>query len=336
MNIDFLRDKKVLFVFGDAAGAKSLLAIVQNLKLSNSTFYLFSDRYHSFYQNFNLIVNIEELNVVYDFIKKESPEIIFTGTSLPGKFEVNILRYAIGNKINCFSFIDHWVNFKERFTSDGELYLPNKIFVIDQRAIDLAIAEGVPREKLFLFKSPYQEWLKNWNPNQGRAELLAMLGLGADIRFILYAPEPIQKYGLSSKYGFDEFQILEEIIAVFQANLHAGGRIPNTMLVYKVHPNCSIEETNFLLSSMSLLDFPILKLTDLDFNSLAFYSSGVLGFFSNSIVEASILGVPTFRLLHRMVENCEDPLMHLDVGIKIDKNKALVELINSLFYDDFS
>ena len=49
-----------------------------------------------------------------------------------------------------------------------------------------------------------------------------------------------------------------------------------------------------------------------DMNHLIFYSSANIGFFSNSLIESSILGVKTIRLLSLMKDINLDPLKHFN------------------------
>ena len=65
-------------------------------------------------------------------------DMVLTSTSWQSKLELNAISYArsIGKK--CISILDHWVNYRERFIREGELILPDEIWVCDNHAFALA------------------------------------------------------------------------------------------------------------------------------------------------------------------------------------------------------
>ena len=65
-------------------------------------------------------------------------------------------------------------------------------------------------------------------------------------------------------------------------------------------------------------------------NHLIFYSSANIGFFSNSLIESSIMGVRTIRLLSLLNDAKKDPLKHLKYNfINVYKSDLLHKYINS-------
>ena len=65
-------------------------------------------------------------------------DLIITGTSWQSNIEKEAIFLA--KKIGKYSitFLDHWVNYEERFIYNGELILPNEIWVTDEFAYKLA------------------------------------------------------------------------------------------------------------------------------------------------------------------------------------------------------
>lgn len=63
---------------------------------------------------------------------------VLTGTSWASDLEYHAIRLAKKNRKFVASFLDHWVNYRERFTWHGPEILPNEIWVGDEDAYALA------------------------------------------------------------------------------------------------------------------------------------------------------------------------------------------------------
>jgi hypothetical protein len=72
----------------------------------------------------------------------------------------------------------------------------------------------------------------------------------------------------------------------------------------------------------------LILISNVDLNHLIYYSSFVLGFFSNSLIEASILGKSTFRVLYKLNRTENDPLNDSNVGVRIDSYVKFQEILN--------
>ena len=61
-----------------------------------------------------------------------------------------------------------------------------------------------------------------------------------------------------------------------------------------------------------------------------YYAKFNIGFFSNSLIESSILGVKTLRLLNLLKNKKQDPLKHLsEKFINVNNSEYLEELLLS-------
>lgn len=69
---------------------------------------------------------------------KKKIDKIITGTSKNSMQEINAIKYAKKNKIFVASVIDHWINYKKRFTRDKQVFLPDEIWVTDKYAYKIA------------------------------------------------------------------------------------------------------------------------------------------------------------------------------------------------------
>ena len=63
---------------------------------------------------------------------------LISGTGWSSNHEHKARIFAKQNKIKSIAVIDHWVNYRERFFLNGELVLPDEIWVFDKYAQILA------------------------------------------------------------------------------------------------------------------------------------------------------------------------------------------------------
>lgn len=95
-------------------------------------------------------------------IIKKKTNIFITGTSKKSFHELSIIKYAKKNKIKSISIIDHWINYKERFSRNNQEILPDEIWVTDKIALNLA--KKVFNIKVILKKNYYlMDFVKSFN-----------------------------------------------------------------------------------------------------------------------------------------------------------------------------
>lgn len=322
-----VNNKRVAFVFGDPAGAKSIIAI-SRLYCSDRNFLLISDRHYSFFDEMDVQVSIiKNQYLLYSLLNSFDPQLIFIGTSLPTSFELESLKYGKSNNIQTAAFVDHWTNIRERFIDEiHDLIIPDKIFVIDFKAYDLSLKDGLPKERIAIAANPYHNWLSTWSPRIDRSSFYQLIDLNPDVDYILYAPEPLDKFNLKEKYGFNEYDVLGDIDKIIKNDFNVNSK--EIKIVFKPHPNISEEEVLNAVEKI-LGDVPdyIILISNVDFNHLIFYSSFVFGFFSNSLIEASILGKKTFRVLYKLNFKENDPLRGSKVGVEIDSFEKFEKIL---------
>ena len=108
---------------------------------------------------------------------------ILTGSSWKSNLEWRALRYARSRSIFSSTFLDHWVNYRNRFTRNGMEILPNQIWVGDETALQMATIE-FPNTQVLHIANPYLMRAKSV-----RRRLLKG-GLGQKKLKVLYACEP--------------------------------------------------------------------------------------------------------------------------------------------------
>jgi hypothetical protein len=146
---------KQILVFTNDAGASAYIAsIISNeSKLFNWTVYAISnspatkelDNYNIPYNKFLL------LNEVSEIIKKKKPDIVLYGTGWLN-FNVIIKENSQKYNIKTIALIDHWANYKRRFSKN---VLPDAIIVMDDAAQKIALDTFNSEVDIFKIKNYY-------------------------------------------------------------------------------------------------------------------------------------------------------------------------------------
>ena len=73
----------------------------------------------------------------YDMLEQaiDGATVLLSGTGWASDLEHESRRLARSRRIRSIAVIDHWVNYKERFIRQGEIVLPDEIFVTDDYAL---------------------------------------------------------------------------------------------------------------------------------------------------------------------------------------------------------
>jgi hypothetical protein len=160
-----------------------------------------------------------------------SADWVLLGTRSQSELEYDAIKLARLYKKKTVSFLDHWKNYLQRFTRQGSLILPDKIWVGDKFALSIA-------KKIFLSvqielkENPYfldlKEELEELNKNKKY-----------NIResYILYVCTPIEEYALL-EYGNENYLGCTEKDAIryFMNNLPAL-RSKNKRIIFRPHPS---------------------------------------------------------------------------------------------------
>lgn len=156
---------------------------------------------------------------------------ILCGTSLPASLEWVALGRARALGKRSVSFLDHWVNYRERFVRDGETRLPDEIWTGDPIAARMA-RDIFPEAKVTMVENPYFQDLK-----LELARLPARPRSGFAGLRVLFVCEPKRERGLSCfgderHWGYVE----EEALRYFLSNLAVlGDKIER--IVIRPHPS---------------------------------------------------------------------------------------------------
>ncbi len=132
---------------------------------------------------------------------------VLCGTSWQSNLERDAIRIALKNNKFVVSFIDHWVNYLERFIDNSEILLPNTIWVGDSFAEKLA-KEIFPNTNIELKENYYYNELKIQFDQFIREDISHFKTI------ILYVCEPIKEHaylqhGNENYWGYTEFDALK-------------------------------------------------------------------------------------------------------------------------------
>ena len=304
---------KVLFVFSDPGGAKPVLALAEQCKDA----VVVSDREHPFYSDFNVQVTIAKNN--YEkIIADTKPDLIFSGTSYRSDIEREFRALAKQHAIPCYAFVDHWTSMRKRFEqTDGTLLVPEQVWVIDERAKQLAVEGGIAQEQIAIVGNPYHTWLRQWKPVQSKQVWMQAAGIPENAgQLLVFAPDPLSNVNGINLYGFDELTVVAELTNLFDSN-------GEWTLLIKSHPNQNLEKlTNVLGNAKHTLLLP----GHIDTNTTLYHADAVMGFFSNILIEADILHKPVLRYLPNT--EIDDPIRELNIG-KITNRAELMQHLHA-------
>jgi hypothetical protein len=156
---------------------------------------------------------------------------ILCGTSWQSDIEINAIKLARSLGKRSIAFLDHWVNYRDRFIRSGEIFLPDEIWVGDVMAESMA-KEIFPHLPVTVVDDPYVQDI--------RRELTAIqthrLPLHDSIT-ILYVCEPVSAHALL-QHGNAHFwgYVEEEALRYFLSNASALGK-PIERILIRPHPS---------------------------------------------------------------------------------------------------
>tara|TARA_B110000114_G_C15088213_1_gene397206 strand:+ start:295 stop:1170 length:876 start_codon:yes stop_codon:yes gene_type:complete len=147
--------KKILGVISNDAGGAELISSWLMKKKNYCNFSLSGPAKKIFKKKISIKKNLSINNTI------KNSEIIITGTSVKSKREFNAIFKAKKKGILTMSFLDHWVNYKERFVRNKKFILPDYLIVTDEESKKLAARIFNKKQtKLIKIINPYLENIK--------------------------------------------------------------------------------------------------------------------------------------------------------------------------------
>ena len=154
---------------------------------------------------------------------------VLCGTGWQSVLEVQAIALARQQRKQSVAFLDHWVNYRERFQRNGKLDLPDEIRVGDAFAFERARA-AFPQLPVTQVENPYfldlQEQFAMQQPAAGRREELNFLYVCEPVR-----EHALKQYGDERHWGYTE----EDALRYFLDNVRVFGR-PVGRILIRPHP----------------------------------------------------------------------------------------------------
>ncbi len=312
---------KVLLFSHDPGGANTIIPLVAPLRKKGYDLILCGngpalDRYcQEGVHGFDLIERISEVTLesIANFLKRERPDFLITGTSAEDFTEKFLWQAATELSIPSFAILDQWLNYGIRFSPFGlsnsedyesapeHRYLPSRIIVMDSDTQEEMARIGImPREQILPLGQPHFEALQE----KARAlplpgELRKRHGFSSDEFIVTYVSEPLSiDYGDDPDngcfWGFTERTIFRELRKSLASAARQTGR--QVRLIIKHHPRETTHNYDGLLDSTE----PLMTISrDRTTGSLEMIQTSdlVCGISSMMLIEAAIIGKPVFSIL---------------------------------------
>jgi hypothetical protein len=168
---------------------------------------------------------------------------ILCGTSWQSDLEWRAIEQAQRAGQRVIAFLDHWINYPERFLRRGVQHLPDELWVGDADTERLA-REHFPHVPIRLEPNPYFIDIQRQIAVL-RAKEKPVLGNG---KMVLYVSENISEharlvYGDERHFGYTEFEAIE----YFLENIHVLGQ-PIDSVVLRPHPSDVTGKYDYLLN----------------------------------------------------------------------------------------
>ena len=156
---------------------------------------------------------------------------VLCGSSYPANFELEAIKQAREQGKRSVVFLDHWINYRQRFERDDFTVLPDEIWVGDADAERIA-REQLPETPVTLVENPYFADLID--------ELQARSGkhVSTDTKVrALFLSQPISAHAAgASDPALDRGYTEQEAVRYFLANMHLLGQ-PVAEVLIRLHPS---------------------------------------------------------------------------------------------------
>ncbi len=265
------KNSKIGIICHDAGGAEIISSFVKKFNKYKFIYFLKGPAIKIFKEKINLKFNFKSS---VDFINE--CEIFISGSSAINNHEFNTLTKIKKNNKKIYVFLDHWVNYIERFKRDNNIVLPDEIWVGDIYA--KRIAKKKFKNTIVRFvKNPYYEEIKNsFKKNKFKNKY-----------DYLYLTEPIKKQ-YSNKIKYNEISCLNNFVSYIKKF-----KTPPVTLL-RLHPAEKSSKKYINIFNKFKLPYHLSE------NNLLFdimISNTIVGCETNALVVSTLLNKKTFSLV---------------------------------------
>ena len=179
----------------------------------------------------------------------EQAECLLCGSSWQSDLELEAIRLARSVGKKSAAFVDHWTNYRERFTRSGVTTLPDEVWVGDDCAA--RIARNVFGElPVRLVDNPYFQDIRD------EVSACGVRPASPNGLAVLYVCEPVREHALAQHGDANHWGYTEEgALRYFLSNAGALGS-PVTQIVLRPHPSESGDKYDWASGEF---DLPIVR-----------------------------------------------------------------------------
>ena len=204
-------------------------------------------------------------------IKNEKPDLILYGTGWVN-FSSIIKRNSKRLNIKTIALIDHWVQYKNRFSKNS---LPDAILVMDKRAKQIALKAFNSKVKIFQVKNYYLEKLKfRFFSTKNKVK-----------KFVVFISEPTKVKNDSLDFRKFEYNFLEDILKTF------------SKVIVRLHPTESKNKYKNLTSKFNKTQMLVVESHKEDLATTLSKSKLTIGIGSTALYFSYKLGIKTISYI---------------------------------------
>ena len=159
---------RALVCLGDIGGARAILPILIELQSRNVEIVLVDHRLTECPEHKEVNAKILSLERTTSDSHLSDFSFYIFGTSVKDTFGLTLARkLRLEFQLPIYCVLDNWMNYANRLRCDGlELFLPDKYFVMDDYAVEMAVKDGLPKSILFPLGQPALGKLDNFTFNK--------------------------------------------------------------------------------------------------------------------------------------------------------------------------
>lgn len=304
--------KKILVFTNDAGSSAYIASIISNeSKFFNWTVYVIDnspatkelDKYNIPYNKFLL------LNEISGIIKKKKPDIILYGTGWLN-FNVFIKENSKKHNIKTIALIDHWDNYKRRFSKN---ILPDAIIVMDDTAQKIALDTFNSGVYIFKIKNYYlQDISHSYSLTKKNKK-----------DFIVFISEPTKVKNNPLDFNAFEYDFLIDVLRKFKK------------VIIRLHPTEPRNKYNKVISTFPKSVIKVVESNEEDLATTLSKSKLTIGIGSTALYISFLLGIKTISYIPNRYKLPTIPLppkynlTNLEDLSNIDFSNLIRENVNS-------
>lgn len=305
-------DKKILFTANDPGGANAILPVVQMLLSRGDTCegFLTGPAREIFKRAGVPFQNAEVMEdpLINSFVDMYAPDLLLSGRSVDATLDNRLLAFLLHRGVPSVYVLDFWNYYGHRFTEarEDDALLPTRVCVIDERMRGDMVEAGIPFDRLVVTGNPYFDHFTKGITCDHEDSLLG-----------IFLSQPIRRDSQlegSLNRGFNEYEVLEDVIKTLPANMH---------LSIRLHPREEKSKFDLYLNDRVTID----NETTLE---KALSKAGlVIGMFSPVLMQAAFASKPTISYQPGMTGVDSLPTNALGITKEAKNKTELVDLFSA-------